>query len=85
MSDQTPAPVCPKCGSPMEPGYLLDQGYGLLDQGHGKILVNRWATGEPHPSWLFGLRTEDQTVREVKGWRCTECGFLEMYAQGMSK
>jgi predicted nucleic-acid-binding Zn-ribbon protein len=66
-----PAMTCPKCGSPMTTGYLLDQ-----DQGPK---TTDWVEGAPEKSF-WGLKLKNRRRFPVVADRCERCGFLELYA-----
>jgi hypothetical protein len=64
----------------MTEGTLLDYAKGVP---HEAML--RWHAGRPRPSTVLGIETgtvntEDVIVHAVIGYRCPECGLLEMYA-----
>ena len=64
---------CPRCSSSMEPGFIVDE-------GHGKKVVAKWAAGEPRKSWWMGLKLGGTEQIEVATYRCRRCGYLESYA-----
>lgn len=57
----------------MEEGFTIDAG----DYSVPSISV--WHPGRPQKSW-WGLKVDKKLKREIVAWRCTGCGFLEMYA-----
>ena len=66
-----PAMKCPKCGSPMTTGFLLD---------HKDVpKVTEWIEGRPEKGF-WGLRLKNRRRIEVLADRCERCGFLELYA-----
>ena len=67
-----PAMKCPKCGSPMITGYLVDHNQSL------KVLD--WVEGAPEKSFWTGLKIKDRRNFPVVADRCERCGFLELYA-----
>ncbi|SOD03252.1 hypothetical protein SAMN05216486_1094 [bacterium JGI 053] len=67
-----PAMTCPKCGSPMTTGYLLDQGQ--------HVKVTEWIEGAPEKSFWTGLNLKQRRRFPVTADRCERCGFLELYA-----
>lgn len=67
-----PAMKCPKCGSPMTTGFLLDEG-----QHQMKSL--EWIEGPPEKGF-WGLKLKSRRRFEVVADRCVRCGFLELYA-----
>jgi len=64
---------CPKCGSPMTTGYVLDT-------THGGAKVAEWIEGEPEVSRWTGLKTKNRRRFPITADRCERCGFLEFYA-----
>ena len=64
---------CPRCSGSMEPGFLVDEGYG-------KRTVSKWVAGEPRRSFWIGLKLRGSEQIEVATYRCRRCGFLESYA-----
>jgi len=57
----------------MEPGYVLDEGYGK--RGPAK-----WVEGAPQFSMWTGLKLSGRRRIEVATYRCRNCGYLESYA-----
>jgi hypothetical protein len=57
----------------MEPGYVLDEGYGK--RGPAK-----WIDGLPKLSIWTGLKLRGHRRIEVATYRCRACGYLESYA-----
>jgi hypothetical protein len=68
---------CPKCGAPMEQGFVVDMGYGETRMANK--YVSRWAPGPPEKSFFFGTRLP-KGVLPVGTYRCSTCGYLESYA-----
>jgi Domain of unknown function (DUF6487) len=64
---------CPRCGGSMEPGYMVDEGYG-------KKLVSTWVAGEPQKSFWTGIQLWGKERLQVATYRCRGCGYLESYA-----
>ncbi len=58
----------------MEEGFTIDAG------DYSMPSVASWHGGKPQKSVWFGLKTKKEQKREIVAWRCTGCGFLEMYA-----
>ena len=56
----------------MEPGYIVDEGYGTRT-------VAEWVAGEPERSIWTGLSSR-QGKLDVITYRCRRCGYLESYA-----
>jgi hypothetical protein len=67
-----PAMKCPKCGSPMTTGFLLD----AADASK----VTEWIEGAPEKHWLMGLILKNRRRIPINADRCERCGFLELYA-----
>ena len=66
--------TCPKCGSRMDQGYLLDNGES------GSRHVVSWVEGTPEKSFWTGLTLKGRARFPVVTLRCVRCGFLEAYA-----
>jgi DNA-directed RNA polymerase subunit M/transcription elongation factor TFIIS len=64
---------CPRCGGALEPGYVVDEGYGTRT-------VAKWISGEPERSMWTGLKTRDKDKLDITTYRCRRCGYLESYA-----
>jgi hypothetical protein len=64
---------CPRCGGTMEPGYVVDEGYG-------NRTVAKWIAGEPVRSMWFGLTLRGKDKLDITTYRCRRCGYLESYA-----
>ena len=64
---------CPRCGGGMEPGYVIDEGYGTRT-------VANWVAGEPERSMWTGLKMGGKDKVDITTYRCTRCGYLESYA-----
>jgi len=65
---------CPKCGRPMDAGYVLDVTHGAMAQ-------SSWVEGEPERSFWTGLKVKGHQRLPVLTYRCTGCGYLESYAR----
>jgi hypothetical protein len=65
--------VCPRCSGSMEPGYVIDEGYGTRT-------VANWVAGEPEKSIWTGLKLRGKTKVAISSYRCRRCGYLESYA-----
>jgi len=65
---------CPKCGSGMEQGFVLDNTYGAR-------VVSHWAAGAPLKSFWAGTKLPDEKLVPIGTYRCSSCGFLELYAR----
>ena len=63
---------CPRCSGSMEPGFVVDEGYG-------KKVAAKWVAGEPQKSFWTGLKLRG-SEQIVATYRCRRCGYLESYA-----
>lgn len=64
---------CPKCQGSMENGYVPDnQGYD------SNVVILQWAQGVPR-KFLGNVKPGVQ--RPITAYRCTNCGYVEMYAR----
>jgi len=66
--------LCPKCGAGMEQGFVLDNTYGAR-------IVSQWAAGAPLKSFWTGTKLPDEKLVPIGTYRCSSCGFLELYAR----
>jgi len=69
--------ICPKCGSAMESGFLVDHTYG----GSSGIALPQWAEGEVKHSVWTGVKMSGKKILSVETLRCERCGYLESYAR----
>jgi len=67
--------VCPKCGSAMEIGFLLDN-------AHVNYFPTIWVKGLPERSFFRTAKIKGKVKRGVESHRCVNCGYLESYATG---
>ncbi len=58
----------------MEEGFPL----GVTQRGY---LQTTWVQGRPEPSFWMTLNLKGRTRRAVVAQRCSQCGYLESYAQ----
>jgi hypothetical protein len=69
------SPTCPRCRSEMVRGYLLDRTYGSYGMG-------TWIEGPPERSSSSDLvRPRLERSIPIVSYRCTGCGYLELYAR----
>jgi uncharacterized OB-fold protein len=68
---------CSKCGSSLDPGYILDV-------THGGYKAAEWVEGPPERSFWVGLKVSDRSRYKICTFRCTSCGYLESYATEMA-
>ena len=66
---------CPKCGSGMEQGFVLDTIHGA------RVVVTQWAAGAPLKSFWRGTKLPDEKLVPIGTYRCSSCGYLELYAR----
>ncbi|MEP6900806.1 MAG: PF20097 family protein [Actinomycetota bacterium] len=64
---------CPKCGTYMREGFVLDRGDSNVK------LTSCWIEGEPEKSFWSGLKTSEREAFRVQAFRCPACNFLEFY------
>ena len=67
------SPACLRCSGTMEPGYIVDEGYGTYGTG-------KWVEGAPERSIWTGLKLRGKAKKDVTTYRCRRCGYLESYA-----
>lgn len=83
MSSNPPSTVCPKCSGSMEFGLLIDAGGGASvgNRWSHPERVQEWVRGTPGRSWWhLGFKADAGDRLQVATLRCTQCGFLELYA-----
>jgi predicted nucleic-acid-binding Zn-ribbon protein len=73
MTNQT---KCVKCEGEMEKGFMLDRAAG------GAALVGEWVEGEPERSIWTGTKISDRAKYKIQSFRCSRCGYLELFANG---
>lgn len=71
----TESPICAKCGSRMDEGFVLDR--GDLEVRHPAS----WVSGPPQKSLWLGTKLAGRETLQISSYRCTACGFLESYAR----
>jgi hypothetical protein len=60
----------------MEPGHIPDM-------GHGVILQSSWAAGLPERRrYLGGIKYNKKQQIPMIAYRCTRCGYVELYTEG---
>jgi Domain of unknown function (DUF6487) len=64
---------CPKCKGSMESGVLLDYINSAVSR------PDRWSPGDVPKLDFFGK--EDRVTRKIEAYRCSGCGYLELYAK----
>ncbi|WP_294338374.1 PF20097 family protein [uncultured Sphingomonas sp.] len=69
----TEMPECLACRTPMQRGFVVDEGYGTRK-------VAQWIEGEPETSLWSGVKTTGRMQIEIESWRCPACGFVANYA-----
>jgi predicted nucleic-acid-binding Zn-ribbon protein len=66
---------CAKCGAEMEEGFALDRTGGkhdVMSWVSSKALVKLFGGG--------GAKLNSGDSRAIKSFRCSKCGYLELYA-----
>ncbi len=70
---------CPKCKSALERGFIPDAAYA-------QVVQLTWHRGAPERATFLGLgngvKREMKQCLAIAADRCTNCGFLELYAAG---
>ncbi|HEV7858099.1 MAG TPA: PF20097 family protein [Pyrinomonadaceae bacterium] len=70
--------TCSECDGEMEEGFILDS-------THGALMVSRWLSGKPEPSWWQGTKTKGKKARIIETYRCVKCGLLKSYASTITE
>ena len=66
---------CPKCQKTLEEGHIPDIGYG-------QATASAWAPGSPDRLRFFGgIRLKKKELIPFSAYRCSSCGFVELYAR----
>ena len=66
---------CPKCGSQMDTGFVLDRSLLLIGEH-----FPRWLEGEPERGISGGWKVVGKKTNEInRADRCRNCGYLEFY------
>lgn len=74
MADEPEIEICDRCEGPMERGFVADT-------AHSSRRPGVWAEGLPE-SGIFGIKQFRKRRRFViQAWRCTKCGWLDLYAR----
>jgi ribosomal protein S27AE len=68
---------CPKCSSSMSEGFIIDH-------TQSGTTVGSWVEGQPAKSVWTGLKLGGRPKMDMAAWRCGRCGFVELYASGVS-
>jgi hypothetical protein len=71
-------PTCAKCGSEMQPGFLMDMFHKNLEN----VEQVRWVVGDADERTFWGrsVKLSGKERRKVLTYCCGQCGFLESYA-----
>ncbi len=74
----SPENICIKCGGNKINGFAADES----DQYFYEL---KWVDGDPDYGSFLGMKTGKINInaglqRKIRGQRCEECGFLELYA-----
>ncbi len=65
---------CPRCGSAMELGIVMDRAHYSDPQ------IPNWVEGIPERSFWTGLKLKGRETHPVRSYRGEKCGYLESYA-----
>ena len=52
----------------------------MVDVGYGSYSVGSWQSGPPTISRWFGLKVNKKALIPTTAYRCSRCGFIELYA-----
>ena len=69
-----PVTSCTKCSSDMEEGFIIDYGHSQFRQ------VASWIPGPAEKGGFSGVKIKDKRQIPLRTFRCTACGYLELYA-----
>ena len=65
---------CLRCSGMMEQGILPDK-------TKNKLTNVSWVSGESEHSIWDGIKLKGKSKKNVYAYRCSDCGYLELYAQ----
>lgn len=66
--------ICPKCGGAMAIGCIPDFAHASRPQ------QSLWHPGKPEFGFFGAMKIEEENCTPVVTFRCSNCGFLELYA-----
>ncbi|MBV9217726.1 MAG: hypothetical protein JO053_16285 [Acidobacteria bacterium] len=71
--------TCVKCNGPMVKGFVADHG------NKSAIFKTLWFDGDAEQASIWGIQGDNISVdrskqRVIRGIRCKQCGYLELYA-----
>ena len=52
----------------------------MVDVGYGSYSVGSWQSGPATVSSWFGLKVNKKALVPTTAYRCSRCGFIELYA-----
>ena len=59
----------------MDPGHIPDLSYGV-------VMHSSWTPGLPEMrKYVGGIKYNKKTQFPIIAYRCTRCGYIELYAQ----
>jgi predicted nucleic-acid-binding Zn-ribbon protein len=67
---------CPKCQGQMEQGWILQDGGSVDPQ-----TTNKWVQGRVKRIWGKWTGVVVKVSHEIAAFRCSTCGYVEMYAK----
>ena len=73
MTDTSLGNTCAKCNGRMVGGFIAD--YADSD-----IRYSRWCQGHPDSAILSEIDPRSNTQWKITGYRCEECGHVELFA-----
>jgi predicted RNA-binding Zn-ribbon protein involved in translation (DUF1610 family) len=79
---------CPKCGSQMAEGFILDADYpgtGFQPLGPSFFTQARWVEGQPVHSQNSGIKWNDKEAYKITAYRCPNCGLIELHGDEPTK
>ena len=66
---------CCKCNGAMVAGFLPDFA------PYNNALISSWYEGQPEKSIWWGHKTKGVRAYPLVAFRCSACGFVELYAR----
>ena len=77
VAEQAMQLKCARCRSDMEEGFFLD----VQGSASNAKAASVWVQGPPQETFWTGIKLSGRDQKQVVAYRCTSCGYLELYAR----